>query len=123
MNKRRLIHCFDDGPLKAALAVGLGERFHGWRGVSGKRHLTTVFRPEAAPLAPGAVAILTRRIACGAREPVHVARLPGDGAALVALCAERGADEVHVHLIATEEHTRRRVFADLVSDAFADATA
>jgi hypothetical protein len=95
------------GPLAAATEVGLAERFHAWRGRSGRRYVVSVYPAESAPDYRDAVVLHVVR--CGSLR-----RLASLG------IAPRGAvpseiDEIHVHLLARDDGERAAVIADLGS--------
>jgi len=115
MNKGRTIHAFDAGSPASLGPCGLTSRFHAWRGVSGRRYLTTVHAAAAAPAYDGAVVVLARREADGTRVALWAGRSPGSQAALARLAQMKRAEEVHVHLIAEREADRAAVEADLAS--------
>jgi hypothetical protein len=80
------------GPLQAARNPALAERFHFWRGASGRRYACTLFSAHAATAYEEAVALFVRR---RGGEPMIVAVGIGFDPASV----PRGIDEVHVHLV------------------------
>lgn len=123
MSKRRIIHAFDAGPPQALAAVGLAGRFHGWRGISGRRYLATVYPASAPPAYEGAVIVLARREADGTRIAVWAGRAPGSERALARLAQMKRASEVHVHLIAENDEERAGVEADFASPVAAFAAA
>lgn len=81
------------------------ERFWYWYGASGTRYIHSVYRIDSAPLLPGAVYIAARRIdertcqavACGTISPAEIA----DAARFFAMLRNAGAEELHVHLLAS----------------------
>lgn len=115
MNEQRIIHAFDAGAPLSLTDVGLVSRFHGWRGISGRRYLTTVYPAAAAPNFAGAVVILARVEPDGTRVAMFVGRAPDVAAGLASLAAARGATEAHVHLIAETDAERRAVEGDLAT--------
>lgn len=123
MTQTRIIHAFDAGAPKSLDPSGLAERFHAWRGVSGKRYLVTVYPAAIAPLFEGAVMLFARREADGTRVALWAGRAPADEGAMILLASRLRADEVHVHLMAEAEADRARVERDLVSPATALAPA
>lgn len=122
MSKRRIVHAFDAGQPAALAAAGIRSRFHVWRGISGRRYLTTVFDAEAAPAYEGAIIVLARREE-DVRLAVWAGRSPASFAALARLARMKGAEEVHVHLLAEREDARALVEADLMSPAMTPAAA
>jgi hypothetical protein len=93
------------GPLRSAAEAGLAERFHGWRGRSGRRYVVSVYAADQAPDYADAVVL-------------HVAR-SGHGRRIVSVgigprgVAPAGVDEVHVHLLARDDMERAAVVDDL----------
>lgn len=81
-----------EGVLEATRHPALANRFHFWRGPSGRRYACTLFGVDAIPSYQEAVALFVRR---GWSEPCVVA---------VTASIDRGAapaeaDEIHVHLV------------------------
>ena len=123
ISERRIIHAFDAGRPQALAIAGLAERFHAWRGVSGRRYLATVHPASAAPAYEGAVIVLARREPDGTRVALWAGRSPASPQALARLARMKRAGEVHVHLIAEHEDDRAAVAADLVSHIASPALA
>ncbi len=81
------------------------DRFWYWYGASGTRYIHSVYGIDSAPLLPGAVYIAARRIdertcqavACGTITPAEIA----DAARFFAMLRNAGAEELHVHLLAS----------------------
>jgi hypothetical protein len=121
MSTRRIIHAFDAGPPPALAAAGIKSRFHAWRGISGRRYLTTVYDAGQAPAYEGAIIVLARREG-DVRLAVWAGRSPASPRALARLAQMKQAEEVHVHLIAEHEQDRAAVEADLTSPAMAPAS-
>jgi hypothetical protein len=71
----------------------MADRFHFWRGQSGRRYAFTVFAPGSAPLFEHFVALFVKQ-QNGARVIVGV------GTKQIALAG--GYDEIHIHLVADE---------------------
>ena len=122
MSTRRIIHAFDAGQPQALAAAGIRSRFHVWRGISGHRYLTTVYEAGQAPAYEGAIIVLARREG-DVRLAVWAGRSPASPRALARLAQMKGAEEVHIHLIAEDEADRTAAEADLMSPAMAPATA
>ena len=80
------------GALDAARHPKLANRFHFWRGVSGRRYACTRFPVNAAPCYDDSVALFVRRRRTG---PVLVSV----GAGIDATSAPPDVDEIHVHLV------------------------
>jgi hypothetical protein len=79
------------GPLAAAHPA-LMNRFHFWRGLSGRRYACTRFRAGRVPEYAGAVALFVRR-AGSSFDVLGVSTAPG--CPVVPL----GTDEVHLHIV------------------------
>ena len=98
----------------------IAQRFHYWRGQSGKRYLHTVYPLLECPEVPRANYILVRRDASGYCRPVRIgqtrelatslnlARLRHEAASL-------GANEVHIHVLSDSSPDRDEVEQDLVA--------
>ena len=105
-------------PLSLALPedFGLGERFWYWRGASGQRYIHSIYQRHLCPPVPGAVYVLVR-VCGGVRRALAVGRFDAEGNLSGTLPAggQPGEEEIHVHLLAREEETARRVMRDLQS--------
>ena len=111
-------------PLLGLAGSDLSRRFRHWRGASGRRHLFSVFpvgEPapgEDAPRFAEAVVMAVRRDAAGERrilalgETGPVPDLFYESAGFRNAVA-RGADEIHVHLLADGPAARAAVLRDL----------
>lgn len=81
------------------------DRFWYWYGASGTRYIHSVYGIDSAPLLPGAVYVAARRIdertrqavACGTITPAEIA----NAARFFAMLRNAGAEELHVHLLAS----------------------
>ncbi|MGH6865108.1 MAG: hypothetical protein ACREDO_02770 [Methyloceanibacter sp.] len=110
------------GPSDEAALVcseaAFAQAFHYWRGASGRRYLHSVYSLRGCPALPQANYILVRRYEDGRRVALafgqtkdcavtlNLAHLRHEG-------AKRGANEVHIHLLAETGHDRALVEADL----------
>lgn len=99
-------------------------RFHFWTGASGKRYVHTVYSLFDCPPLDAANYVLVRRENRNIRAIVAIGRLTNDTATLnLAEIRQRaatlGADEVHVHLLATSHDDAQAVEVDLKSAQFA----
>ncbi len=99
-------------------------RFHFWTGASGKRYVHTVYSLFDCPPLDAANYVLVRRESKTKRAIVAIGRLTNDTATLnLAEIRQRaatlGADEVHVHLLATSTDDAQAVEVDLKSAQFA----
>jgi hypothetical protein len=99
----------------------LSDRFRSWRGRSGRRYIFSIFRDwEAGSDLRDAVVAAVERRSDGSRRIVLVdltgafPELLLQGRALAEARAQ-GANELHVHLLATSAAERRTIVADLTS--------
>lgn len=92
------------GPLAAAAEAGLAERFHSWRGRSGRRYVVSVYPADSAPDYRDAVVLHVARRG-GLRQITSLGPAP--------CAAEDGVDEIHFHLLARDARERAGVVADL----------
>ena len=89
-----------------------------WSGASGLRYVHTIFKLLDCPEIPNANVILARRGSNGQVQALYVGRLEEDAPSLNLAELRRtsaliGANEVHVHLLATTEDQRRHIETDL----------
>jgi len=80
------------GTLDAARYPELANRFHFWRGASGRRYACTMFPVNAAPCYDDSIVLFVRRRWTG---PVLVSV----GASIDATSAPPDVDEIHLHLV------------------------
>ena len=80
------------GALNAARHPELANRFHFWRGASGRRYACTMFPVNAAPCYDDSIALFVRRRRTG---PILVSV----GAGIDATSAPPDVDEIHLHLV------------------------
>jgi hypothetical protein len=80
------------GALPTTRHPQLANRFHFWRGTSGRRYACTLFPVNTAPSYDDAIALFIRR---GQSGPVLVSV----GAGIDAYSAPPDVDEIHVHLV------------------------
>ena len=105
--------------LYSALKVIADERFCAWKGVSGRRYVTSIYSFADCPDYENVVALAVRRDWDGTRTivdavdlgPFPLVALAGDGMQQARLM---GANEVHLHLLADTANARQAVIADLV---------
>lgn len=114
----------DASPRESDLALaaeGLGNHYRAWFGRSGRRYIVTVHAPDGADPACGyddALLLAVRRDARG-RAVILEGRDSGDSGAegpnerWILAMRERGATELHVHLLARDALARQRVLRDL----------
>ena len=110
-------------PLAGLAGTDLSRRFRHWRGASGRRHLFSVFPVEGpapgedAPSFADAVVMAVGRDADGERRILaldETGPLPDSlyDSALFQAAVARGADEIHVHLLADGPDARAAVIRD-----------
>jgi len=91
-----------------------GERFYYWLGASGERYLHTVFAMDADFYSPGANLIIVRHEPNGERFVLFVGRVGQLSAGeLDRLRISQGANEQHIHLMATGDAAIDKVAADV----------
>lgn len=117
---------FNSTETNAALAFSAdtSPRFHFWTGASGKRYVHTVYSLFDCPPLGIASYVLVRRANKTERTVLAIGRLSNDQATLnLAEIRQRaatlGADEVHVHLLATSVSECQAVEVDLRTAQFA----
>jgi hypothetical protein len=98
-------------------------RFHFWTGASGKRYVHTVYSLFDCPTLEDANYILVRRTDRSTRAVLAIGRLanncPSQNLAEIRQhAAALGADEVHVHLLASSHIEAEAVEADLITAQF-----
>lgn len=101
-------------------------RFHFWTGATGKRYVHTVYSLFDCPPVGIANYVLVRRDGRAARTVLAIGRVAGEAASLnLAEIRQRGAqlgaDEVHIHLLATSPQDSQAVEVDLRTAQFAAA--
>ena len=118
-----LPHLLSDQPPEVPQRAGLGDRFHYFRGLSGRRYLfSTVSRDELADFR-SAVAILARRAGGGRLAAEWVTTLDASGRPA---SNDRNWPPLHapgtvilVHLLSAGEAERRAIVSDLSPAALA----
>jgi hypothetical protein len=108
-----------------AFATDTSPRFHFWTGASGKRYVHTVYSLFDCPPVGIASYVLVRRVSKTERTALAIGRLTHDQPTLnLAEIRQRaatiGADEVHVHLLATSVTECQAVEVDLRTAQFAE---
>ena len=91
---------------------GDAERFWYWRGVSGKRYIHSVYPVNACPPLPGAIYVAVRRIG-NLRTVIAIDRFAPFWEGAFSTSAKLDADEIHVHLLASDDRAANAVLADL----------
>jgi hypothetical protein len=107
-----------DEPALVCTETTFAQAFHYWRGASSRRYLHSVYTLIGCPNMPRANFILVRRHEDGTRTPLMFGQTKDDAATLNLAHlrhegAKRGANEVHVHLLAETPEERANVEADL----------
>ena len=100
--------------------AAVASRFHAWQGDSGRRYITSVFAvdlssPDAGlPDLDGAIVMSVRREGMS-RLPIGIFRVErhADRYIVLSSALAHGADEWHVHLLATTVAARQAAVADL----------
>ncbi|HEX4765497.1 MAG TPA: hypothetical protein VH414_04390 [Lichenihabitans sp.] len=114
-----------DAPLAGLAGSGLAERFRYWCGASGRRYLFSVFPVDGrrglddCPFYADSVVMAVLRQADGRRRILHA----GDtgplpevvfGGVTLAAAVAAGANEIHLHLLASDATARAAIVADLM---------
>jgi hypothetical protein len=98
-------------------------RFHFWTGASGKRYVHTVYSLFDCPTLEDANYILVRRSDRASRTVLAIGRVWNQCVSMNLAeirqhAAALGADEVHVHLLASSTQEAEAVEADLITAQF-----
>ena len=109
-----------DEPALVCAEAGFAHSFHYWRGASGQRYLHSVYSLIGCPALPQANYILVRRHEDGTRTPIAFGETKDDAISLNLAHlrhkgAKLGANEVHIHLLATTAAERALVETDLAA--------
>jgi hypothetical protein len=109
----------DDAPprceqLSSTAGTVLAGRFHVWKGRSGRRYVVSAYAPDCVPDYADVVMLAVRRTPEGPRLIAGAVR--EDAGADDELRAPE-ADEVHLHLLATDAAARAAVLGDLIPPA------
>lgn len=112
------------GPARVYSEIGFPHSFHYWRGASGNRYLHMVYSLVGCPALPKANYILVRRHDDGRRVALALGQTRDDAVSLNLAHlrhegAKRGANEVHIHLLADTPEARDAVETDLRLGAIA----
>jgi hypothetical protein len=107
-----------DEPALVCAEGPFAQAFHYWRGASGRRYLHSVYSLIGCPALPQANYILVRRHDDGTRTPLLFGQTRDEAATLNLAHlrhqgAKRGANEVHIHLLAENGEERDMVELDL----------
>ena len=101
------------GALQATRHPQLANRFHFWRGASGRRYACTLFPVNAAPSYDDAIALFVRR---GRSGPLLVSVAAG----IDAYSSPPDVDEIHLHLVQGGGDALAYVLRDLSALVAAD---
>jgi hypothetical protein len=109
-----------DEPALVCAEAAFSQAFHYWRGASGRRYLHSVYTLVGCPALPRANYILVRRYDDGRRVPLAFGVTKDDAISLNLAHlrhegAKRGANEVHIHLLAETPAERADAEADLLA--------
>jgi hypothetical protein len=98
----------------ASLNDEINHRYWYWRGASGRHYIHSVYRPGTCPPFPGAVYVVVKRRG-DLRHALAVGSFSDfwNAAAGVQAIDARGADEIHVHLLARSPGAVMAVVADI----------
>ena len=94
--------------LRIACGAALAQRFHVWRGASGRRYVVSAYAPSTVPDYRDVIALAVGRGRDG-RLAILGAAITGDDP----MSLFPGAEEIHLHLLAQDPAARRAVLADL----------
>jgi hypothetical protein len=105
-------------PARVYSEIDLPHSFHYWRGASGKPYLHLVYSLIGCPAVPRANYVLVRRDDDGRRVALAFGQTEDDAVSLNRAHlrhegAKRGANEVHIHLLAGTLEARDAVEGDL----------
>ncbi len=109
-----------DEPALVCAEAAFAQAFHYWRGASSRRYLHSVYSLIGCPALPRANYILVRRYEDGKRVALAFGQTKDEAATLNLAHlrhegAKRGANEVHIHLLAEGPEARAEVEADLTA--------
>ena len=108
--------------------IGQKQAFQFWRGASGRRYVHTIFDLVACPRLPACTYVLVRRDASGKRQALRIGTVTAQAwslnlAEIRHRAAQLGANEVHAHLLTSEQDQRATIAADLQVGQFAELAA
>jgi hypothetical protein len=103
----------------------LATDFQFWSGLSGRSYVHTIFDLIGCPRVPACSYVLVKREANGAQRALRIGTVSAEAwslnlAEIRHRAAQLGANEVHLHLIATDTGTRTKVAEDLQASQFAE---
>lgn len=109
-----------DRPAEVPRRAGLGDRFHFFRGASGRRYLFSAVRNHEFADFHSAVMIVARRLADGRFAASIVTLIDGEGRPLNDTFMRESTTRdtvIFVHLLAGTDDARRALVADLTAHA------
>ena len=110
-------HIPTNEPARIVTGQDPDSRFWYWRGVSGRRYIHSIYDPGQVPPLPGAIYVAARRVAPGRCEALACGVFPRTAGArmehLLSALREKGAEEIHVHLLASSPADSLAVRDDL----------
>jgi hypothetical protein len=101
-------------PISLSLDHASEARFCYWHGASGRRYIHTIYPAGCCPPLPGAVFIAVKRTGT-LRTALAVGRFSVFWDMGVTNDFARGADELHVHLLARDDEDAGMIVADLAA--------
>lgn len=117
-----------DEPALVCAETSFAQAFHYWRGASGHRYLHSVYSLIGCPALPQTNYILVKRHEDGTRTALLFGQTRDEAASLNLAHlrhegAKRGANEVHIHLLAEGTVERDAVEADLMGAHYSRVSA
>ncbi len=99
--------------------------FQFWSGLSGRSYVHTIFDLIGCPRVPACSYVLVKRDGDGVRSALRIGTVSADAwslnlAEIRHRAAQLGANEVHLHLIASDAASQQRVAEDLQAKQFAE---
>ncbi|MFG1203864.1 hypothetical protein V5F29_15860 [Xanthobacter aminoxidans] len=102
-----LVPLVDAGGLNGLKHAALGARYRFWRDEDGLRHVFSVYRPDAAPDYPDALAVVSRRTPAGS-----IAMWAGPASHARTAALRMRGDEIHIHVFGEENAPALRRLMD-----------
>jgi hypothetical protein len=99
--------------------------FQFWAGLSGRSYVHTIFDLIACPRVPACSYVLVKRHPDGSRAALRIGTVAAEAwslnlAEIRHRAAQLGANEVHLHLIASDAGSQQKVAEDLQASQFAE---
>ena len=102
---KNTMHIPSNEPARVLIDDDPANRFWYWRGASGKRYIHSIYDPGRVPPLPGAVYVAARRVPGNRCEALACGLLPRSAGVrmeqLLDHLRKMGAEEIHVHLLAS----------------------